>query len=85
MTRNQRIKDEEIKNLTIDIKTLLSTNKENLESTKSERGNETMKYNQEKDTLVETIRSLMVSNTALISERDTIEQKIPATVKVNRF
>ena len=85
MTRNQRIKDEEIKNLTIDIKTLLSTNKEKLESTKSERGNETMKYNQEKDTLVETIRSLMVSNTALISERDTIEQKIPATVKVNRF
>ena len=85
MTRNQRIKDEEIKNLTIDIKTLLSTNKENLESTKSKRDNENKKYNEEKDTLVETIRSLIVANTALISERDTIEQKIPATVKVNRF
>ena len=82
MTKNQRIKDEEIKKLTIDIKNLLNISKENLESTKSKRDNENKKYNEEKDTLVETIRSLMVANTALISERDNMEQKIPATVKV---
>ena len=82
MTKNQRIKDEEIKKLTIDIKNLLNISKENLESTKSKRDNENKKYNEEKDTLVETIRSLMVANTALISERDNMEQKIPATVQV---